>query len=259
MCQQRKGFSYFIKNCSPYDPVLFSLDKRRKLPHNLRKEWEKRAQMEEKKEQFSPYRILVEGGSGEIIEKKSRFIATTMPVSSEEEAAAFIESMRKKYYDARHNCPAYIIGRNQELTRCSDDKEPAGTAGRPILEVLLKEKLTGVAIVVTRYFGGVLLGTGGLVRAYTEAAKAGLAASGTAWMRYGILVSIQTDYTDLGKVQFLLAGKGLETECIYTENVEIRVRIPIEMKENVLKEVTEGTAGRAGFQILEEGYYRDFT
>lgn len=259
MCQQRKGFSYFIKNCSPYDPVLFSLDKRRKLPHNLRKEWEKRTQMEEKKEQFSPYRILVEGGSGEIIEKKSRFIATTMPVSSEEEAAAFIESMRKKYYDAKHNCPAYIIGRNQELTRCSDDKEPAGTAGRPILEVLLKENLTGAAIVVTRYFGGVLLGTGGLVRAYTEAAKAGLAASKTAWMRYGVMLSIKTNYTDLGRIQFLLAGKGLEAECIYTENVEIQVRVPAEEKDFLLKELTEGTAGRASFQILEEGYYRDFT
>lgn len=215
--------------------------------------------MEEKKEQFSPCRILVEGGSGEIIEKKSRFIATTMPVSSEEEAVAFIESIRKKYYDARHNCPAYIIGRNQELTRCSDDKEPAGTAGRPILEVLLKEKLTGAAIVVTRYFGGILLGTGGLVRAYTEAAKAGIAASKTAWMRYGVLVSIQTNYTDLGRIQFLLAGKGLEAECFYTENVEIRVRIPIEDRDAVRKELTEASAGRAGFQVLEEGYYQDFT
>ena len=215
--------------------------------------------MEEKKEQLSPYRILVEGGSDEIVEKKSRFIATTMPVSTEEEAVAFIESMRKKYYDARHNCPAYIIGRNQELTRCGDDKEPAGTAGRPILEVLLKEKLTGVAIVVTRYFGGVLLGTGGLMRAYTEAAKAGLAASASVWMRYGLLLSIQTNYTDLGKIQFLLAGKGLEAECIYTENVEIRVRVPAEEKDLLMKEMTEGTAGRASFRILEEGYYRDFT
>ena len=93
----------------------------------------------------------------------------------------------------------------------------------------------------------------------TEAAKAGLAASKTAWMRYGVMLSIKTNYTDLGRIQFLLAGKGLEAECIYTENVEIQVRVPAEEKDFLLKELTEGTAGRASFQILEEGYYRDFT
>lgn len=97
------------------------------------------------------------------------------------------------------------------------------------------------------------------MRAYTEAAKAGLAASASVWMRYGLLLSIQTNYTDLGKIQFLLAGKGLEAECIYTENVEIRVRVPAEEKDLLMKEMTEGTAGRASFRILEEGYYRDFT
>ena len=123
------------------------------------------------------YRVVYEGGEGEIVEKKSRFIATVRPVETEEEAVAFINEMKKKYWDARHNCSAFVIGSRQEVTRCSDDGEPAQTAGRPMLDVLLREGITNVAVVVTRYFGGVLLGTGGLVRAYQSATQAGLAAS----------------------------------------------------------------------------------
>ena len=108
------------------------------------------------------YRVIYKGGEGEIIEKKSRFIATVKPIESEEEATAFIAEMKKKYWDARHNCSAFVIGANQELTRCSDDGEPAQTAGRPMLDVLLKEGVTNVAVVVTRYFGGTLLGITGL-------------------------------------------------------------------------------------------------
>ena len=123
------------------------------------------------------YRVVYEGGEGEIVEKKSRFIATVRPIETEEEAVAFINEMKKKYWDARHNCSAFVIGSRQEVTRCSDDGEPAQTAGRPMLDVLLREGITNVAVVVTRYFGGVLLGTGGLVRAYQSATQAGLAAS----------------------------------------------------------------------------------
>ena len=122
------------------------------------------------------YRVVYEGGEGEITEKKSRFIATVRPVESEEEATTFIAEMKKKYWDARHNCSAFVIGERQELNRCSDDGEPAQTAGRPMLDVLLREGVTNVAVVVTRYFGGVLLGTGGLVRAY-QAATHGLCTS----------------------------------------------------------------------------------
>ena len=123
------------------------------------------------------YRVVYEGGEGEIVEKKSRFIATVRPIETEEEAVAFVNEMKKKYWDARHNCSAFVIGSRQEVTRCSDDGEPAQTAGRPMLDVLLREGITNVAVVVTRYFGGVLLGTGGLVRAYQSATQAGLAAS----------------------------------------------------------------------------------
>ena len=125
-------------------------------------------------EQSGDYRVLLAGGQGEIVEKKSRFIATVRSAATEQEAASFIEEMKKKYWDARHNCSAFVIGSRGEMTRCSDDGEPGGTAGRPMLEVLLAEEIRNVAVVVTRYFGGTLLGTGGLVRAYTMAVKEGL-------------------------------------------------------------------------------------
>ena len=124
---------------------------------------------------LSEYKAVYQGGEGEIVEKKSRFIATVIPAGSEEEVLAFIESVRKKYWDARHHCFAYVIGERNELQRCSDDGEPSGTAGKPMLEVLLGEEIHNVAVVVTRYFGGTLLGTGGLVRAYSAATKQGLA------------------------------------------------------------------------------------
>ena len=112
---------------------------------------------------------LYNGGTGEIEEKKSRFIATLEPVSSEEEAVAVIAAVKKKYWDAKHNCSAFVIGDKGQITRCSDDGEPSGTAGRPMLDVLVGEHVTNVCAVVTRYFGGTLLGTGGLVRAYSAA------------------------------------------------------------------------------------------
>ena len=149
-------------------------------------------------------RILLEGGEGEIVEKKSRFIATVRKVESESEAVAFIEEMKKKYWDARHNCSAFVIGRRAELTRCSDDGEPSGTAGRPMLEVLLGEGVRNVAVVVTRYFGGTLLGTGGLVRAYTQAVKEGLV---EIFINSGCAVSTPTCGPCLGGHMGVLADK----------------------------------------------------
>ncbi|MDF2952089.1 MAG: hypothetical protein K0S18_1672 [Anaerocolumna sp.] len=120
------------------------------------------------------FKTVYEGGIGEISEKKSRFIATLIPVESEVTAIEFIEQIKKKYKDATHNCYAYVIGQQDEIQRCSDDGEPAKTAGWPMLDVLLKEGLHNTAVVVTRYFGGTLLGTGGLVHAYQAAVKEGL-------------------------------------------------------------------------------------
>ena len=140
------------------------------------------------------------GGQGEITEKKSRFIATICPVHSEEEALAFIEKTKKKYWDARHNCYAYILGETQSCMRSSDDGEPQGTAGHPMLDVLCGQQLYDVAVVVTRYFGGVLLGTGGLVRAYSQAVQEGLLHCEIIEKKKGIPVEIVTDYTGLGKL-----------------------------------------------------------
>lgn len=201
-------------------------------------------------------KTVFEGGEGEIVEKKSRFIATVRPVSSEEEAATFIAEMKKKYWDAKHNCSAFVIGDHQELTRCSDDGEPAQTAGRPMLDVLLREGIHNTAVVVTRYFGGVLLGTGGLVRAYQKAVQEGLANSIVIEKQSGRKLVIGTDYTGLGKLQYLIAQKGLATiDTIYTDKVELILMVPAELTAETEKDVIEATNGNADISWGEEVLY----
>lgn len=186
------------------------------------------------------------GGQGEIIEKKSRFIATVKPVKSEEEAVSFINETKKKYWDARHNCSAFVIGKRQELTRCSDDGEPAGTAGRPMLDVLLKEDIHDAAVVVTRYFGGVLLGTGGLVRAYQQVTKQGLLASDIIEKQDGSILLIRTDYTGIGKLQYLFAQEKITViDTEYAADVLVKAVIPEADRERIEKIVTEQTNGTA--------------
>lgn len=198
-------------------------------------------------------RTVYEGGQGEIIEKKSRFIATVKPVKTEEEALEFIESLKKRYWDATHNCFAYIIGGGTPLKRCSDDGEPSGTAGRPMLDVLEGERLSDVAVVVTRYFGGTLLGTGGLVRAYSGAVRAGLDASVLITRLRGIRLLIGTDYTGLGKIQYLLGQRGIKTlESRYTDAVELSVLVPDEEIKTLKQEITEVTSGAAKLDEKEK-------
>lgn len=211
--------------------------------------------MEKKTEGPSGYRVILRGGSGEIEEKKSRFICTIRPVHSEEEAVRFIEEIKKLYWDARHNCSAFVLGSRQEITRCSDDGEPSGTAGRPMLEVLLNEGLCDVAVVVTRYFGGTLLGTGGLVRAYTAAVKAGLAASETGTMRYGVKLQIETDYNGVGKIQYLFGKRGITPEAEYGASVKFVTMVPSSEAESLKKEIIDATGGKALMEELEQGYY----
>ena len=199
------------------------------------------------------YKTVYVGGEAEIIEKKSRFIATVKPVKTEEEAIAFIESLKKKYWNATHNCFAYVIGEHFQIQRCSDDGEPSGTAGKPMLDVLLGEEIHDVAVVVTRYFGGTLLGTGGLVRAYQSSTKAGLEASKVITKKHGHKIVVQTDYTGLGKIQYILGQKGLpilNTE--YTDRVALEVLLPEAEVKSVVAEITEGTNGQALIEILEE-------
>lgn len=202
------------------------------------------------------YRVVYEGGEGEIVEKKSRFIAMVRPIETEEEAVAFVNEMKKKYWDARHNCSAFVIGSRQEVTRCSDDGEPAQTAGRPMLDVLLREGITNVAVVVTRYFGGVLLGTGGLVRAYQSATQAGLAASKIIEKCLGKKLIIHTDYNGLGKLQYLFGQQKtaiLDTE--YAADVVLTILVPVEQKDFLYKEITEQTNGTAQMEWGEDAVY----
>ena len=195
------------------------------------------------------YSILKSGGTGEIIEKKSRFIATIQSVETEEEAQAFITKMKKQYWDAKHNCSAYVIGSRGEITRCSDDGEPSQTAGRPMLEVLQGSGIRNIAVVVTRYFGGVLLGTGGLVRAYQAAVKEGLKNCEVQEIVPGDTFQIHTDYTGLGKVQYILSAHAITpSETKYESDVVITVFLPKELQEGILSEITEGTAGKAKWE-----------
>ena len=196
------------------------------------------------------YKIIAQECQSELIEKKSRFIATIRPVETEAEAVAFIEEMNKKYWDARHNCHAYIIGSHGQITRCSDDGEPSGTAGKPMLELLMKEELKNVCVVVTRYFGGTLLGIGGLIRAYSGAVKMVLNETKIKTMKECVRLFIKTDYNGIGKIQYILAQNEIVIEqSEYTQIVELTVTIPQTQVEAVKKELIEATAAKV---ILEE-------
>ncbi len=192
------------------------------------------------------YKIIYAGGVGEIVEKKSRFIASIIPVKTEQEAVDFIAGKKKEYWDARHNCSAFVIGANNEITRCSDDGEPAQTAGRPMLDVLLKENIHDCAVVVTRYFGGVLLGTGGLVRAYQGAVKEGLSNCKVLNLQYGYPFEVTTDYNGYGKIEYLLREKNLSIlDTQFGENVVISSVVPEESKLELEKSIADKTAGAA--------------
>ena len=204
------------------------------------------------------YKIAYKGGQGEIEEKKSRFIATVEPVETEEEAIAFIEKMKKKYWDARHNCSAYVLGDNNQIQRGSDDGEPSQTAGRPMLDVIVGEGIHNVVVVVTRYFGGTLLGTGGLVRAYSSATKEGLNNSVIVTKNLGSKYEIDTDYNGIGKIQYIIGQMGLTTlDTVYTDAVKVIVLVPEADCGAFEKKVAEATYGRAVMDMQGKVYYGD--
>ena len=204
------------------------------------------------------YKIIESGGMGEIEEKKSRFIAHVSSAHTEEEALAFIEAKKKEYWDARHNCYAYILGEQGQTMRFSDDGEPSGTAGKPILEVLDGSGIRNLVAVVTRYFGGTLLGTGGLVRAYTQATQAGLEACSIGIMRYGHEITVVTDYNGVGKLQYLFAQKDIPIyDADYGQQVTLRVFLPCEEKDAIVNAITEATAGKARIAIADPVYYKE--
>lgn len=202
------------------------------------------------------YKCVYLGGEGEIVEKKSRFIATVEAVETEEEAIAFIEKMKKKYWDARHNCSAYVIGSKGQLERCSDDGEPNGTAGKPMLEVLRGMELRNVVVVVTRYFGGTLLGTGGLVRAYTKSVQEGVENSVIVEKQLASKLVIGTDYNGVGKIQYILGQRGIKIlESDYGESVKITALVPVSLYGFVEAELIEGTNGKAVLEKEEDVYF----
>lgn len=206
--------------------------------------------------ELEEYKVLLQGGCGEYIEKKSKFIAHVFSVNSELEATELIGQMKKKYWDARHNCSAYVIGKEGQITRCSDDGEPSGTAGRPMLEVLLSAGIRNILVVVTRYFGGTLLGTGGLVRAYTKAIQEGLSNSEIALMKLGKNIHIYTDYSGIGKIQYQLESMNItKYHTEYGENVIFQLTVPINYIDALKKKIIEATAGKARIEELDKNYF----
>ena len=189
-----------------------------------------------------------------LVEKKSKFIASVSPVGDEEEALEFLKTIKSKYPDATHNVYAYIIDENN-IFRYSDDGEPGGTAGMPVLDTIRKEGLVDVCVVVTRYFGGTLLGTGGLVHAYGASAKQGLLESGIITRALCNIVSVVVDYTLVGKLQYMISSENLLLEdTVYGNDVTFYVCCQIGATEDFLKKVTDITNGRGICNVIEQKY-----
>lgn len=204
------------------------------------------------------YRTVRSSGSQEIVIRKSRFIGHVMPVENEEEALLFIEEIKKKHWNATHNCSAYMIGERDEIQRQSDDGEPSGTAGKPILEVIRNQGVKNVAIVVTRYFGGIMLGAGGLIRAYTDGAVNALEAGEVINRVLRREVFVEIDYTWLGKVENELRGKGIQTgETLFTDKVTLLCLPRNEEGDTFIAWIIDLTQGQA---LVTEGrriYYSE--
>jgi uncharacterized YigZ family protein len=192
------------------------------------------------------YKVITEGGTGEIVEKKSRFIASVFYVRSQQEAEEKLADICKKYWDAKHNCYAYVIGVNGENTKCSDNGEPSGTAGKPILEVINGSGITNILVVVTRYFGGVLLGTGGLVRAYTQAAQAGIAAAQVGEMVFSQLLTLEVGYNMINNVKYYLSQNEI---TISDERYEASVQYDICVREAEVERIKNGLIQKCEGQI----------
>ena len=204
---------------------------------------------------MSNYKTLHKFGVDEYIVEKSTFIGYAKPIKTEEEAIEFVNEIKKKHKDATHNVWAYTVGENMNIQRYSDDGEPQGTAGIPTLEVIKKEDLRDVVVVVTRYFGGIKLGAGGLVRAYTKGAKVGIEAGIVIEKVKYTEVKIKIEYTQLGRIQNELMNLGFKVkDTIYSEDVEIIVYSKIEDVQSLTDRMIDITSGRADVSIGEEYY-----
>ena len=207
-------------------------------------------------QEASSYRVVRENGSARIEEKKSRFIADVFAVTTQQEAEEQINLITKRYWDARHHCYAYVLGSQSEIARCSDNGEPSGTAGKPILEVITGEHLTNTLIVVTRYFGGILLGTGGLVRAYTQASQAGILSAEKGWMAYAEKLTVQVEYNQVNAIQNYFKQEEITVqEQRYAEKVEYDIIVIKAQVSDVRKKIAQLTDGQAKIFEKEAGFY----
>lgn len=201
------------------------------------------------------YITLADSGIAEFTEKHSRFIGYAKPVTTEAEAVAFINEKKKQHYDARHNVYAYSL-RNGQIKRYSDDGEPQGTAGVPVLEVINKNTVVDAVVVVTRYFGGILLGAGGLVRAYSHSASIALEAAGIVRMEKCFSCRIKAGYDRYGKLSGLIAEcGGILDNTEFLENVVLCFHIPVDMLGFFNKKLADATNGKLQSEVLEENYF----
>lgn len=195
-------------------------------------------------------------GSREIVIRKSRFIGHAKPAESESEAVAFIEELKKKYWDATHNCSAYLIGERDQFQKALDDGEPSGTAGKPILEVIKNRGLKNTVVVVTRYFGGIMLGAGGLVRAYTDGAVAGIDEAGPIVKVLHREVEVDVDYAWYGKLENELRNRGLRIgDVSFTDRVKVLCLPETGEADRFQAWITDLTQGQALLSVGEERYY----
>lgn len=187
--------------------------------------------------------------------KKSKFISNVLPVENQDEAEKYIDSLRKKYWDATHNVYAFTIGLNDETQKFSDDGEPSGTAGKPVLEVIKSKALKNVLVVVTRYYGGILLGAGGLIRAYSESAAGGLNEAGIVKKIKYDIYEVKVDYNQLGKLQWEINQKGLFISDInFSQDVLMKVCVPVNSALNFKEFIMNITSGLANMKWLNQGY-----
>ncbi len=201
------------------------------------------------------YKTVYRKGIGEIIIKKSRFIGYAAPISNENEALKFIEEIKSVHRDATHNVYAYALGLDSNIQRFSDDGEPSGTAGIPVLEVLNKEKLRNIVVVVTRYFGGTKLGAGGLIRAYTKGARVGIDASIIVDKILHSKLKFRIDYTLYGMIENYLRSKGIIIEdTIYDDAVNLIVFVRKDEEDIFRREITDLCSGNVYFENLDEEY-----
>jgi len=201
------------------------------------------------------YKTVLKEATAEMEEKKSRFIANVKPINSEEEALEFINNLKAKYWDATHNVYAYYISGESIIQRFSDDGEPSGTAGMPVLEVIKRMELQDLVVVVTRYFGGILLGAAGLVRAYSKSASLGIEAAGIITKKLCQLVNIIIDYSTFGKIQNKIMNEGYTIkDTLYAQDVELSVLVPLEDVEAFIEYINDAANGNVLIDLGKKEY-----